>query len=182
MKTHKKRYGRWWPWTGCTAGERGVGSGERGGTNRVKTKPNETKRKLAPLAADKEEAEQQEEAQTEAETVSFPLPLPHFPLPCHLPCDEASERPKERKKERSASRRGRATNYMSIEKVSQLDRGLHKRGRVWGRERGREREKLEINISLSFSSGNLTLILAEGRVSRARSGNATKAQLKTKLK
>lgn len=94
-----------------------MGSGERGGTNRVKTKPNETKRKLAPLAADKEEAEQQEEAQTEAETVSFPLPLPHFPLPCHLPCDEASERPKERKKERSASRRGRATNYMSIEKV-----------------------------------------------------------------
>lgn len=181
MKTHKKRYGRWWPWTGCAAGERGVGSGERGGTNRVKTKPNETKRKLAPLAADKEEAEQQEEAQTEAETVSFPLPLPHFPLPCHLPCDEASERPKERKKERKKCQQKRKSDKLH-EHWESTDRGLHKRGRVWGRERGRERERLEINISLSFSSGNLTLLLAEGRVSRARSGNATKAQLKTKLK
>lgn len=124
----------------------GVGSGERGGSNRVKTKPNETKRKLAPLAADKEEAEEQEEeAQTEAETVSFPLPLSPFPLPYCPPCDEASERPKEINKERSASRRGRATNYMSIEKVPQLDRGLHKREREKECEKGRER--LEFNIS-----------------------------------
>lgn len=87
------------------SGEWGVGKGERGGRNRAKTKPNETKRKLAPLAADKETEQQEEETETEAQTASFPL----APSPTARP---ATRRVKGQNKERKKCQQKRKSDKL----------------------------------------------------------------------